>query len=184
MIVFLGGPASGKGTQAKLLAETLGVPHVSSGELLRSAGSTDSRMRRGDLVSDEVVTGAVLTRLGKPDAQRGAVLDGFPRTLYQAQALDDWLARRGGSVIAAFYLDVPREIMVTRAVERGRVSHRTDDLADVAERRMDVFENELAPLLDHYVRRGVLHRLDGTQPVEQIQQQIIQALRQSVAPDR
>src|SRR5258708_4078922 len=91
MIVFLGGPASGKGTQAKLLAETLGVPHVSSGELLRSAGSTDSRMRRGDLVSDEVVTGAVLTRLGKPDAQRGAVLDGFPRTLHQAQALDDWL---------------------------------------------------------------------------------------------
>jgi adenylate kinase len=162
----------------------LGVPHISSGELLRTMASSDSRIRRGDLVPDDVVTELLLARLGQPDAERGAVLDGFPRTLAQAQALDEWLGQRGGGVKAAFYLDVPRGVMVERAVQRGQVSQRSDDSAEVAQRRVDVFLDELAPLLEHYASRGVLHRVDGTQSIDQIHEQITRLLGQPGPPAR
>jgi adenylate kinase len=186
LVVFLGGPASGKGTQARLLARALGVPHISSGELLRTtaAATTDSGMPRGDLVADDVVTQLLLARLAQPDAEHGAVLDGFPRTLAQARALDEWLERRGGRVKAAFYLDVPSEVMVERAVQRGQISHRSDDSAEIARRRVDVFLEELPSLLDHYAARGVLHRIDGTQAVEQIHEHISRLSGQPGPPAR
>jgi adenylate kinase len=178
IILLFGGPAAGKGTQASLLSQAMGFPHVSSGDLLRDhqARAAQAVMAQGDLLPDELVSTIVFTRLAEPDAQAGAVLDGFPRTLSQAEALDSWVEQRGGAVAAAFSLDVPREQMIQRAVSRGELTHRNDDHADVARRRVDVFLQELPPVLDHYAARGLLHRIDGTQSVEQVHAQIRQAL--------
>jgi adenylate kinase len=141
-------------------------------------------MQRGDLLPDDVASEAVLRRLEEPDATRGAILDGFPRTLAQAQRLNEWLQQRGGAVRAAVYLDVPRDDLVSRLVSRGQVSQRDDDRADVADRRVDVFLQELPPVLEHYAARGLLQRIDGTQPVERVHEQIIRALQAAVPPDR
>jgi adenylate kinase len=141
-------------------------------------------MQRGDLLPDDIASEVVLRRLEEPDAARGAILDGFPRTLAQAQRLDAWLQQHGGAIRAAVYLDVPRDDLVARLISRGEVSQRDDDRADVAERRVDVFLKELPPVLEHYAARGLLRRINGTLPVEHVQQQIIQALRAAVPPDR
>jgi adenylate kinase len=182
VILLLGGPGAGKGTQARLLSEVLGVPHISSGDLLRARnGAAQSVMQRGELVPDDVVTELVLGRLEEPDAQRGALLDGFPRTLNQALALDRWLEKRGGSVQAALYLEVPPEKLVERIAGR---QERRDDTADVAARRVDVFLSELPPVIDHYAELERLHRVDGTQPVEQVHQRVIERLRSSAPSGR
>jgi adenylate kinase len=177
LVLVFGGPGAGKGTQASLLAKALSVPHISSGELLREQSRGSQVMNRGDLLPDDVVTTIVTERLAQPDAQRGAVLDGFPRTLAQARALDAWLAQHGGAVRAAFYLDVPRDELVARLVRRGRISQRGDDRADVADNRVAVFLRELPPVVEHYATQGVLHRVDGAQSVEDVQRQIIDALQ-------
>jgi adenylate kinase len=180
VILMFGGPAAGKGTQASLLGEALGLPHISSGDLLREhqRRSAKAVMERGDLLPDDVVSEVVFVRLAERDAEKGAVLDGFPRTLSQAKALDAWLERQGGAIGAAFYLEVPRDQMIERAVSRGEVRHRGDDHADIARRRVDVFLKELPPVLDHYAARGLLHRIDGTQSVDQVHEQIINAFEQ------
>ena len=183
-VLMFGGPGAGKGTQAHLLSKALGVPHISSGDLLRLHAQGTELMQRGDLLPDDVASEAVLRRLEEPDATRGAILDGFPRTLAQAQRLDEWLQQRGGAVRAAVYLDVPRDDLVSRLVSRGAVSQRDDDRADVADRRVDVFLQELPPVLEHYAARGLLQRIDGTQPVERVHEQIIRALQAAVPPDR
>jgi adenylate kinase len=178
VLLLFGGPAAGKGTQASLLSRARGIPHVSSGDLLRDhpRRAAQAVMERGDLLPDDIVSEAVFKRLAEPDAAAGAVLDGFPRTLSQAEALDTWLEQRGGRIGGAFYLEVPREEMIERVVSRGEVSHRGDDHADVARRRVEVFLQELPPVLDHYDARGLLHRIDGTQSVEQVHRQILEAL--------
>ena len=176
--MLLGGPGAGKGTQASRLAPLLGVPHVSSGELLRDVTSGgDRQMQHGELLPDEVATGIVLQRLEQPDAARGAILDGFPRTVPQAEALDAWLDQRGGAIRAVPFLEVPRPTMVDRVVDRGKESGRSDDRADVADRRADIFASELPGLLEYYARKGLLARINGSRPVEQVQQQIIETLR-------
>jgi adenylate kinase len=178
VILLFGGPAAGKGTQASLLSAALGFPHISSGDLLREhqRRSEKAVMERGDLLPDDLVSEVVFVRLAEPDAAAGAALDGFPRTLSQAQALDKWLEQHGGAIGAAFYLEVPRDQMIERAVSRGEVSHRGDDHADIARRRVDVFLKELPPVLEHYEARRLLHRIDGTQSVDNVHQQIIEAL--------
>jgi adenylate kinase len=183
VIVLLGGPGSGKGTQASRLSPILGVPHVSSGELLRSQTSGgDRRMLQGELVPDEVATQIVLDRLEQPDAARGAILDGFPRDVQQAQALDAWLERHGGAVRAVLYLELPRGAMIDRVVERGKDSQRGDDRADVADRRAEIFAAELPPLLEHYARRGLVTRIDAAQPIDAVQRQILEALERPARP--
>lgn len=178
VIVFLGGPGAGKGTQASRLAPLLGVPHVSSGELLRHRSTRhDPRMQHGELLPDEVATEVVLARLEQPDAARGAILDGFPRTVRQAEALDAWLQNHHGGTRAAVYLEVPRPTMVDRVVDRGLESKRDDDRADVADRRAEIFAVELPPLLDYYARPGLVQRVDGSQPIADVQQAIIAALQ-------
>jgi adenylate kinase len=181
---MFGGPGAGKGTQAHLLSKALRVPHISSGDLLRLHAQGRELMQRGDLLPDDVATAAVLRRLEEPDAAHGAILDGFPRTLAQAQRLDDWLRQRGGAVSAAVYLEVPRDDLVARLVSRGQVSQRDDDRAGVADRRVDVFLEELPPVLEHYAARGLLRRIDGTLPVDRVHEQVIQALQQAAPPDR
>lgn len=178
MILLFGGPAAGKGTQASRLSDALGLPHISSGDLLRDhqRRAAQAVMERGDLLPDGVVSDVVFGRLAEPDAAEGAVLDGFPRTLSQAQALDRWLQQRGGDIRTAIYLEVPRDEMIERVVSRGEVSQRGDDHADVARRRVEVFLQELPPLLEHYAARGLLHRIDGTQSIDQVHRQILEVL--------
>jgi adenylate kinase len=185
VILLFGGPAAGKGTQAALLSAALGFPHISSGDLLRDhqqVRAAQALMDHGDLLPDAVVSEVVFARLGEPDAQAGVVLDGFPRTLSQAEALDAWVRQRGGTLAAAFSLEVPREQMIERVVSRGELSHRGDDHADVARRRVSVFLQELPPVLDHYAAQGRLHRIDGTRSVEEVHQQIMAARAQPAPP--
>jgi len=178
LFFIFGGPGAGKGTQAGLLSQSLGAPHVSSGELLRAHQRRDTQnvMSSGELLPDDLVTRVVLARLEQPDAAQGAILDGFPRTVAQARALDAWLAPRGGAIRAAFYLDVPADELIARIVSRREISHRGDDNAAVAERRVSIFNHEMPPILDHYAARGELYRIDGAQSVEQIHEQIKEAL--------
>jgi adenylate kinase len=155
----------------------LKVPHVSSGELLRDRTSGgDSRMLHGELLSDEVASQVVLERRAQQDALRGAILDGFPRNIQQAQSLDRWLQQQGGAVRAVLYLDLPRASMVERVVGRGQDGNRGDDRADVADRRADIFADELPPLLEYYGRQGLVTHIDGGQAVDDVQRQIHAAL--------
>src|SRR5712692_2890208 len=186
LFLIFGGPGAGKGTQASLLSQSLGIPHISSGELLREHQRHDTQnvMSSGELLPDDLVTRVVLARLEQPDAAPGAILDGFPRTVAQARALDAWLEQRGGAIRAAFYLDVPPDELVARIVGRQAISQRGDDNAIVAERRVEIFNEEMPPILEHYAARGELYRIDGAQSVEQIHEQIIQRLESSAPPDR
>ena len=168
---IFGPPGSGKGTHAAWLAATLGVPHVSTGDLLRAEVTRGSELGRevepimtsGALVPDELVVRVIESRLREPDARRGILLDGFPRTLNQAQALDVMLARAGTEVGLVVALDVPRDVTVPRILHRAAEEHRSDDTAEVVGRRMEVYEHETAPVLEHYVaRRGTaVRRIDG-----------------------
>lgn len=178
LFLIFGGPGAGKGTQASLLSQSLGVPHISSGDLLREHQRRDTQnvMSSGELLPDDLVTRVVMARLEQPDAAQGAILDGFPRTVVQARALDAWLELRGRAIRAAFYLDVPPDELVSRIVNRREISHRGDDNAAVAERRVAIFNREMPPILEHYAAHGQLYRIDGAQPVDLIHQQIIQAL--------
>jgi len=133
-------------------------------------------MDRGELLPDDLVADLVFARLSEADAADGAVLDGFPRNLSQAYALDGWLKRQGGSVRAAISLEVPNDALVTRIVGRGEVSQRGDDSAGTAARRVQVFLQELPDVLALYAARGVLHRIDGTPSIDQVHQQIMRAL--------
>ena len=175
---MFGGPGAGKGTQAQLLSAALGSPHISSGDLLRQeqSATTQSIMKRGDLLPDDEVARIVLARLQQPDARRGAVLDGFPRTLAQAEMLDRWLAEHGVSLRAAVFLEVPPDELTRRLIERGQRSGRVDDQSNVAPKRLEVFAQELPPVLDHYARRGLLRRVDGSGDIDQVHRQVMAAL--------
>lgn len=209
--LLFGAPGAGKGTQARYLARTLGVPHIASGDLLREHRARGTRlgraaqsfMDRGALVPDELVIETIMARLDQPDAARGGLLDGFPRTLRQALALDEQLHARGGDVRIALYLDVPTEVLVERLAGRwschgcqsvyherfnpppagltcsacrGALSQRHDDRRDVVEHRVRVFERETAPVVRHYDAHRLLHRLDGHRPIEDVRTAILAAL--------
>jgi adenylate kinase len=178
LVLIFGGPGAGKGTQARLLSATLGIPHISSGDLLRQDQTSERRtvIQRGDLLPDEEVSRIVLARLQQPDARRGAVLDGFPRTLAQAQALDRWLEEHGGSIRAALFLDVPNEELERRLLARGEQSGRLDDQVRAVPRRLEVFLQELPPILKRYAERGILRTLDGSRDVNEVHRLITEAL--------
>jgi len=183
LILLFGGPAAGKGTQAHLLSDALSFPHISSGDLLRDhqRRAAQAVMERGDLLPDDLVSEVVFARLGEPDAVPGAVLDGFPRTLSQAEALDLWLQQKGGGVRAALSLEVPPDQLLERAISRGEVSHREDDHVESARRRVAVFLQELPPVLEHYAARGLLHWIDGTRSIDLVHAQILKALGKPAA---
>ncbi len=200
-ILFMGAPGAGKGTQAQILREEFGLPQVASGDLFRDnlkrqtpVGQLAKQyMDKGELVPDDVTIDMIRQRLREPDAQGGAVLDGFPRTIPQAEGLDKLLAEFGGHVNAALYLKVRESILLDRLsgrwVCRGGQQHtyhmlfnppkaagvcdvcgaelyqRDDDKVDVQARRIKVFLEQTAPLIGFYQERGQLVEIDGDQPV-------------------
>jgi len=181
IVVFIGPPGAGKGTQAARFARSLGVPHIASGDLLRAASAQNTPLGReaqiymeaGHLVPDELTLTIVEQRLTQPDAAMGAVLDGFPRTLQQARRLDDVLARDGwGQVDAAVYIEAPRTIVL----ERMNARRRTDETPEVQAKRYDVYERDTTPLVAYYQERGVLATIDGVRAVETVTRDIATAL--------
>jgi len=210
-VVFLGAPGSGKGTQATSLAEKYGLVHVATGDLLRDAvrlgtelgAKARGYMERGELVPDDLVVAMVMDRLSQPDAARGVVMDGFPRNLDQARALDRALRERGLAVDLVIYLRVPDAVLVSRLAGRWecpscrtpyhevssppRVAgkcdrcgqplvQRPDDRPDTVRRRLQVYLEQTAPLLEYYREQGVLVEVDGDQPIPEVSRQIVAAV--------
>jgi adenylate kinase len=211
VVVLLGAPGAGKGTQAPIVAGALGVPILASGDLLRSAVAAGTRlgreadryMSRGQLVPDETIVRVFLDRLDQPDARAGAILDGFPRTRVQAEALDEALAAAGRRVDRAIFVDVPIEDLVTRMANRrictanghvynlasnppivegvcdvdgSELVQRPDDREATVRARMTEQIPPLLEVVDHYRKAGILVSVDGREPIEDVSERMLAAL--------
>ncbi len=175
-IVFLGPPNSGKGTQAKFLAEALGIPAISTGEMLRAAVAAGSGlgqrvkgvMARGELVDDDLMADVVRDRLGQGDAKDGFLLDGYPRTAAQAATLEEILGETYAELDDVVLIDAPADVLVARALGRGR----EDDREEVVRERLRVYRQKTAPLVEFYDVKGLLRRIDGDQTIEEVARQV------------
>jgi adenylate kinase len=210
-LVLLGPPGAGKGTQAQIVSEKLVLPHISSGDIFRENLKAQTElgkmakgyMDRGELVPDDVTIAMIRERLSRPDAQNGALLDGFPRTPAQAQALDAMLVDFGGAVNGVPYIKVPEDVLVERLTGRwtcraeGHVFHekfnppqkdgvcdfdgselyqRDDDKAETVKRRIRVYLEQTMPLINYYQEQGKLLEIDGTQSIEKVGKDLMAAL--------
>jgi len=211
-IVMLGPPGAGKGTQAKILSEKLGIPHVSSGDIFRENMREQTELgvnaaqyiNRGELVPDDVTIAIIRERISRPDCDQGVVLDGFPRTAPQAEALDEMLSDLNkGQVNAVPYIDVPSEVLIDRLTGRrtcraeGHIFHimfnppkeeekcdldgselyqREDDTVETVSNRISVYKKQTQPLIDYYQQRGVLLEINGNQAIEAVLDEIMTAL--------
>lgn len=184
-IVFLGPPGSGKGTQAKLLGKRLGVPAISTGDMLREAVRRETPlglraraiMEAGELVPDEVVIGLIRERIATPDSARGFILDGFPRTVAQAQALDRLLEDIGSPLDAVVNLAVPEATLLERLIGRASQEGRSDDRPETIRERLRVYGEKNDPLVAFYERAGLLTRVDGLGAVDDVTARIDGVLR-------
>ncbi|MFN2198901.1 MAG: adenylate kinase [Anaerolineales bacterium] len=211
-VILLGAPGSGKGTQAETIQTTLGLTHVASGDLFRynlknrtELGlMAEAYMNRGELVPDDVTVAMVRDRIQQPDIQEGVLLDGFPRTLPQARALEEMLAQMDQQVDAVIYLVVPDEEIITRLTGRlickecqtpfhkvfnpfvtcpydkchgEYLYQRDDDKPETVKARLQTFHNQTRPLVEYYDQRGVLHRVSGTGQINEVGEAVIAALR-------
>lgn len=214
-LVLLGAPGAGKGTQAALLVEKLGLVHVSSGDLFREhvgkqtelGKQAQAYMERGELVPDTLTIQMVLERLSRPDCAQGAILDGFPRTAEQAQALDRALAAQDNRVALVLYISVEPEALLRRLTGRwtckqckavyhqvynppktagvcdacgGELYQRPDDTPETQKNRIDVYMRQTQPLIDYYRRAGVLVEVDGQGSVEQVHAALVEAIERKV----
>jgi len=179
-IVLLGAPGSGKGTQAALLVNDLNLPHISTGELLRSAVKAGTElgkkakvvMDRGELVSDDIMLGLIEERLAQPDAKAGFILDGYPRNLAQARALDELLARIEQPVDEALQIDVDVDMVIERIAKRAAEEGRSDDTEAVVRNRMKIYSDQTAPVINYYAQQGLLSRVLGEGTIEEVFQRI------------
>lgn len=212
-LVMLGPPGAGKGTQAKVIAQQLGLAHISTGDLFRENLKNEtelgklaqSYMNAGELVPDDVTVRMVEDRISRPDCEKGAVLDGFPRTPNQAEALDALLEKSGGSVKLVPFIKVPDQVLVERLSGRwmsqsGRVYHaihnppvvkwiddldgsqlyqREDDKPETVRHRIDVYNEQTSPLIVYYQEKGLLVEIDGTQSIENVTDTIMKAVRKA-----
>ena len=210
-IILLGAPGAGKGTQAVTMAQQLGLAHIASGDLFREAQSkgtelgllAKSYMEKGQLVPDEVTVKMVLERLAAPDCAKGAILDGFPRTLEQARALEDALMQQGKQIDKVLYMVVSNEELLRRLSGRwicrkcqtpyhtitspprtpgvcdrcdGELYQRADDTEETARKRLEVYFAQTTPLIDYYQKEGKLIEIDGEQSIEAVGAEMIAAL--------
>lgn len=183
-LVLLGAPGSGKGTQAARLKQHLGVPHISTGELLRAevaAGSplgleAKAVMARGELVSDAILLGMLEDRFSRPDTAGGFILDGYPRNLAQAAALDELLARIGQPVDQAVQLEVAEDLLVERLAGRAAEEGRADDTPEAVRNRLRVYGEQTAPVVGHYREQGKLASVDGVGALDEVFARITAAI--------
>ncbi|HLH63693.1 MAG TPA: adenylate kinase [Ktedonobacteraceae bacterium] len=216
-IILIGAQGSGKGTQADLLSRALGIPHISSGDLFRKEQEEQTELGlkakayldRGELVPDEITVAMVLGRLSKPDCAKGVLLDGFPRTIPQAQVLDKGLQEAGRRIDLAIYLDVPREELLHRLsgryicranqhvyniythppkvpgvcdIDGSELYQRSDDTGEAVQRRLDIFFNETIHLLGYYGQQQRLVKVNGNQSIEQVQAALLDVIRKLSEP--
>jgi adenylate kinase len=205
-MILVGPPGAGKGTQAARLIETYKIPHISSGDMLRAAvkegtalgKEADTFMKAGKLVPDDVVIGMILERVAKPDAANGFMLDGFPRTRPQAQALDEAMAKAQVDLDAVVLIEVPDQLLEERACGRrtdpetgviyhlkynpppanvvDRLVHRKDDTVEAVSTRVQKYHSETAPIIPFYQDKGILRRVDGVGNPDEITKRITAAL--------
>jgi adenylate kinase len=190
-LLLLGPPGAGKGTQAQLLIARLGIPQISTGDMLRAAVAAGSEvgqqakpyMDLGKLTPDEIVIGAAEERLGRPDAKLGFILDGFPRTVAQAEALDRMLPRLGCQLERCVAITVDEEELGKRLLRRAEIEGRTDDNDASIRTRMREYREKTQPLIAYYKSRGVLREVDGVGNVDAVARRIAQALEGARALD-
>ncbi len=180
--VLFGPPGSGKGTQAAIISERFGLPHISTGELLREevaagtdlGGEVDPIMSSGDLIPDSTMVRVIEHRLSQPDARAGVLLDGFPRTVPQATELDDMLERTGRVIGVVLFVDVPEDELQKRIAHRAEVDHRADDTPEAFVQRMREYEAKTAPVLDYYQDCGTrVEFVNGNAPIEVVTDSIM-----------
>jgi adenylate kinase len=183
-ILLLGPPGSGKGTQGKLLSERLGVPAISTGDILRQAvkdGSPLGRqaqaiMAKGELVPDDVIIGLIRERISQPDARRGFILDGFPRTVPQAQALEAMLSGNGDGLSAVLNFSVPEPELVERMLQRSRAEGREDDRPETIQERLRVYREKTEPLIGYYKKKDLVADVAGVGTIPEIASRVENAL--------
>ena len=210
-LIMLGPPGAGKGTQGGMLARALEVPHIATGDIFRQAVREETELGRraksyleqGELVPDEIVVGIVLERLQKPDCGKGFILDGFPRTVQQAEALEEFLQKEGKALTGVILLDVDPEVLVERLTGRrvcrqcgatyhvrnmppreegrcdecgGELYQREDDREETVRHRLDIHERQTRPLRDYYEKQDLLHVFDAAQPIEDVFAAIMEQL--------
>lgn len=185
-LVLFGPPGAGKGTQSKILTTERGLPQLSTGDMLRAAIaartplglSSKALMDKGELVPDETVIGIIAERFDQPDCKNGAVFDGFPRTIPQAQALDKMLAERGHKIDLVLELKVDDAMLLSRVEARIKAGGvlRSDDTPETLAHRLEVYYKNTAPLIDYYRQQGKLKAVDGMAPVETVTAQIAAVL--------
>ena len=209
--LLMGPPGAGKGTQAVILAEKLGIPHISTGDMFRKAVKEETAlgleakryMDSGQLVPDEVTIGIVRERLGAGDCAKGFLLDGFPRTVFQAEALDGIMKELGTKLDMALNIDVDAEALVGRITGRrmcrscgtpyhvtfspskvqgvcdacgGELYQRDDDKEETVRKRLEVYSSQTLPLIEYYRKQGIIVDIDGNQPMEKVTEAILKAI--------
>jgi adenylate kinase len=214
-VIMMGPPASGKGTQAERLQKLLDLPHVASGDLFRYNLKNETElglkakgyMDKGELVPDNITIAMVLDRLAQPDGTKGALLDGFPRTVVQAEALDEALGEQGDGIDLVLNIQVPEEELIARVTGRrlcrqcgasyhvmfnpprepdvcdkcgGELYQRDDDTEEVARKRLEVYEAQTKPLIDYYREEGLLVNIDGYQSIDEVTAELREAIENNL----